>query len=263
MRGKQGRRTPLRWLIVIGLTTVAALGLMLVAASATGVDAKAAVSDPQELTGFRLLGVVSNVGVLVWASIVSVCGFTGLLLNRQPKSEEPWSFFFLAFAAIAMLLLVDDFWLIHELADNVVGVFIDFDHTRSQKDLLESVVFAGYGLLLLVYLAVCRELIRLTEVRVMILAFGLLAASLFVDVGGPKAFGIVLPEDWHGVDVETLLEESLKLLGIVYLAAYYHLTAFRQLRIRVAADGALRSTAQLHRGSAEGSHDEGRAQADL
>ena len=201
----------------IGLIALGLYGALLGVAHGAGVGVEQAVADPQETTGLRLLGIVSTVGVLFWAGMVTVCV---LAASIPTDRADPLRRFFRASAAVTTMLLLDDLLLVHEFADDMVGYFVDFDHTRGQKDLLELFVFAGYGVIVGLYLIRHRKTIATTRHLPLRLAAIGLATSLVIDMGflDSAASTVALEVSSR---TETIVEEGAKLVGISYLGLYF------------------------------------------
>ncbi len=202
---------------VAGVVAILTYVMLLAAAGRSGVSVEQAVADPQESTGLRLLGIVSNVGVLLWTAVVTTCFLGASVLPQQSDGTRR---FLRASGSVAMILLLDDFLLIHEYADDAVGFFVEFEHTRDRKDLLELTVFAAYGLIVSWYLLAHRAVIAGTDRLPLRLAGANLATSLLIDIGVAdtmlSAFGSGMSSR-----TETLLEEGAKLVGIAYLTLYF------------------------------------------
>lgn len=115
------------------------------------------------------------------------------------------------------MLLIDDLLLVHELADDVVVRFVDFERTRRQKDILEALVFASYGVLFGLYAFVYRRtILRANGRHLLVGAFAMFAVSVVIDFGLVDAVGIDIPDYRHSIDLRSLLEEGAKLVGIAY-----------------------------------------------
>lgn len=208
-------------MLAIGLGAVIAMAGSLAAAKVSGLTVEEAVSDPQELTRHRFLGIVSNVGVLAWASAVSVCVFAVFAIDSGEAARRHRRFF-LASAAVAMVLLVDDLLLVHEFADDTVAFFVDFERSRRQKDLLEATVFAAYAVMFGFYAFWFRDvLLAARELHYLGAAFAMFLLSSAIDFRALEVVGIDLA-DVRGVrNVDILLEEGSKLVGIAFYAAFY------------------------------------------
>lgn len=201
------------------VATILLVGLT-VAARLSGLSLAEAVADPQETTDHRFLGVVSNVGILLWAAMVAVALFAATLVDTGSDEGREWRRFLVGTAAVALLLLVDDFLLVHEFGDDVARAVVDFEATRARKDIIETGVFALYGLVVVVFGLRFRASLRQLDLRPLAVAGGLLAFSFAVDLRMHRLIGITLPDGSDGPDLRSGLEEGPKFLGIALLLAF-------------------------------------------
>lgn len=211
------------------MATVLAMAALILMASASGLTVGDAVADPHEFHRHRFLGIVSNAGVLAWTAVVTVCLFAAATVADDSTSRR-WRDFYLASAGFTFMLLVDDFLLVHEYSDEIVSVFIDFDRTREQKDVLEMATFAGYAAVFGTYVWIFRDRFAKLDTSVLVLALAMFALSLVVDVDALDELGVALPDEDSALDLRSLVEEGLKLLGIVYFATFYLRSALAHSR---------------------------------
>ncbi|MGB5758897.1 MAG: hypothetical protein WBM50_18435 [Acidimicrobiales bacterium] len=231
---RPSRSQPARSLAGVALVSVAVMGGLIALALASGISIEAAVSDPHELTRLRFLGIVSNVGVLTWGAAMTICLFTAWIVEPGWSDVGPRSFF-IASAGITLVLLIDDLLLVHELADDVVVRFVDFERTRRQKDILEAAVFASYGALFGLYALVYRQTILRANGRYLLVgALAMFAISVVIDFGLVDALGIDIPDYRDSIDLRSLLEEGAKLVGIAYYSAFYFSLADQRIGFRAA-----------------------------
>ncbi|HUR21682.1 MAG TPA: hypothetical protein VMZ90_12780 [Vicinamibacterales bacterium] len=141
-----------------------------------------------------LVGVVSNVGILLWCATAVICLFSASLLRQLGLLAEAR---FLMWAGLmTTVLLVDDLFMIHEYIAPVhfhVG---------------EKVVLASYACASGAYLLSHRRLILAANYQLLAAAMVLFTASMavdFSDVGG-----------WW-----RLSEDGFKILGIVSWLGYH------------------------------------------
>jgi hypothetical protein len=174
--------------------------------------------DPLAVAGGEpYFGIVSNLGVLVWAAACAISLFTGFQLRRiDPSSQVPG--FLLWSGAISLVLMLDDFLLLHEVVYlNLLG-------------LPETVLFAGYGVAVASYLVRYREVIARFDGALLGAALAFFATSLFFDkLTGPRAPGffaghppldLLLPLVEWIAPIATLLEDGPKLAGIALWGTY-------------------------------------------
>jgi hypothetical protein len=164
----------------------------------TNIPASHMTRDPAAVFEFHpLLGVVSNVGILFWAAGATAC-ILGASVLRQVSDDAPKAQFFLYFGILTAVLLLDDFFLIHEwLAPQYLG-------------LSESVFYGVYGLLLFGGLVHFRAVIRSTSYLPLAMALFFFGASILVDLVWTS------PSEW-----QPFFEDSLKFIGIASWAGYF------------------------------------------
>ncbi len=205
----QALRTQLRrlgpLLALIYIPTVAALGVLVVIHLVSDVPLRSFFIDPvSEFSAPMYIGLVSNFGVVLWGSAASVCLFGGWLL-RENSNSRPQAVFLVASGLISALLMFDDLYLLHE------------EILPERLHIPQPLVFAAYGALIVAYLVRFRRLILESDFALLVLACGFFAASVAVDVFvKPEEF--LLFGDFLG---RHLIEDGLKLLGIVGWTAYF------------------------------------------
>ncbi len=186
--------------------------------------------DVYELTGSRISGLISNLGVFLWIAIAAVCVFSASVLPSTDSLGRSWRVFFLCSAGIALMLMLDDYLSIHELAATVAGAVIGFEPSRSAQNAWEMITFGVYGIALLAYGLGFRRLILSTDYFVLMLSCLLLGLSLVADM----TLGDRLTNLLGYRSVDGAVEDLLKMLGIVTLASYYFLTARVRIRANLA-----------------------------
>lgn len=152
------------------------------------------------------VGLLSNLGVLLWCTATAVCLFCAAVLRCQSLREEAPRFF-LAAGLLTLLLLVDDLFRLHDFILPTYG------------GLAQEAFYLSYGGLAGLYLIRFRVVLLKTDFPLLVAALGLLGSSVLLDV---------LPETllpWH-----FLVEDGLKLLGIVGWAGYWASTGLQAVR---------------------------------
>ena len=171
------------------------------------VDLGDLMRDPASTHGAPLhIGLVSNLGVLVWFSAAVVCLFTGAVLKATAPRDTA---FFLASGLLALILALDDFLMLHEFIGWALSI-------------PETAIYGGYALLTVGWLTVFRGTIRQTDYLLLGLALALFAFSLLPDVPEIRAL-------YSSERLMRLLEDGGKLLGIVTWTAYFVQTSARAL----------------------------------
>lgn len=174
--------------------------------------------DPASTYGGPLhIGLVSNLGVLVWFAAAVVCLFTAALLRASAPHAAP---FFFASGLLTLILALDDFLMLHEFIGWALSI-------------PEAAILGGYGLLTLGWLTIFWRTIRQTDHLLLLVALALFAFSLVPDVPEIRAL-------YSSERLMRLLEDGGKLLGIVTWAAYFVQTSARAL---IEATGSLSARA--------------------
>ncbi len=163
--------------------------------------------DPLAITfGDPFLGIISNIGVILWSFTVAICFFSYVLLKTSKKSHDVLRFIMFG-GCISLLLLLDDLFMFHErIYPEYFGI--------SQK-----IVFLFYGVLLLFYLIKFRTIVIETDYVFLLLSTLFFALSILMDFLQSK---FLLP--WHH-----LFEDGPKFFGIVSWFGYHFSVCFKVL----------------------------------
>ena len=158
--------------------------------------------DPSAITNVSpFIGIISNFGVLLWCTSAAICLFSWIILNHRSYETE-FSKFILCSGLMTVLLMIDDFFRLHEYVfPKILG-------------LPEKIVIMGYGTLLLFGLIRFRKCILKTEFLILLVAIGLFGLSLIVDLFQNDIEQLV--GQWR-----ILFEDGFKLLGIVSWLGYF------------------------------------------
>ena len=163
--------------------------------------------DPLAITdGHPFLGVVSNIGAILWSATVAICFFSYAILITYKKSHDVLSFIMFG-GFISLLLLLDDLFMLHE---RIYPKYLGGS---------EKIVFLFYVSLLLLYLVKYRLIIIETDLIYLILAAFFFALSMLIDLL-PESF---LP--WHH-----LFEDGPKFIGIVSWFGYHFTICFKEVQ---------------------------------
>lgn len=193
--GQSDVRLGLRVHLVVLAAAAVVLGAMAVFAAVADVPGGVLSREPQiTLEGPLYAGVLSNLGALVWmvGVVLALVGWSSAT-SRQDRTM------FLAGAAVGAVLLVDDFFLVH-----------DFIEGR-QPGPLEQWPLAVYFLAAVVMVVVNREALGSLAVTGLVVALGFLALSGMLD----KFFN----------DLDQLVEDGFKFVGIATWATVWTLRA--------------------------------------
>jgi hypothetical protein len=196
--------TPL--LIIIFAATLVVLSVVILVGLQYNVQLNHFTKDPVQIMNAPFyLGLFSNIGILLWCGSVVVCFFARTFIPKTAENKPIRVFLFFS-GLIAMLLMSDDLFLLHEI------VFPEY------FDVPTKGVFVIYSNILLLYALLFRETILKTDYIVLGLAFMLIGASTFV-----KRIPMPIPED-------TFLEDAVKLFGIICWFTYFLRLGFKELK---------------------------------
>ena len=175
--------------------------------------------DPSSITNVSpFIGVISNIGILLWCASAATCLFSWTILRKRAKLEN-MAHFFLYFGSMGLLLLLDDFFVLHEY---IFPIFFGVS---------EKITYMGYGSLLLLGIILFRGTILQTEYLTLMLSICFFGLSFFVDI-----FQYTI-EIYFG-QFRILFEDGFKLLGIVSWFGYFSRCCYNEL-IRCALDRGL------------------------
>jgi hypothetical protein len=141
-----------------------------------------------------LIGVVSNVGILLWSATAVICLFSSSLLRQQGRHAE--ARFLLWAGLMTLVLLVDDLFMVHEYIAPV--------HFHVN----EKVVLASYAAAPGAYLLSHRRLILGANYLLLAAAMALFTVSMAVDIADGSGW-------WR------LAEDGGKVLGIASWLGYH------------------------------------------
>lgn len=140
--------------------------------------------EPQvTLDGPLYTGALSNLGALVWMVGV-VMAAVGWSMTRQ-RAEQTM---FLAGTIVGLVLLIDDFFLVHDWVE------LNFNDT------IELILPASYFLMVTALLVLCRRSLGVVASAAIVGTLGLLAMSVLIDL--------------FFNDLDQLIEDGFKFVGI-------------------------------------------------
>ena len=178
------------------------LGLARVVTLNSDISIRQLMQDPTTVLGAPFyVGLISNIGILLWAAAASIALFIPIFL--APFINKEWRLFLLASGLLTTLLLFDDFFLLH---DEILPIYLGI----SGK--LYGLV---YILLILLYLYRFQTVIRQSKYILLLMALGWFALSAGIDLTHTFL-------DNELVKSQTLLlEDGTKLMGIAHWLAYF------------------------------------------
>lgn len=166
--------------------------------------------DPIASAGMHpLTGVLSNLGIILWAAAASVCLFSTILLRKLKPHTVNW--FLFCSALLSAYLLFDDFFQFHE---TLAGMYLGVN---------EKLVLAVLGVSVMLYVYIFRKVILRTQWEMLLLAVSFLVISAATDA---VLEPLVL---WRLGDWNYILEDGPKWLGIACWCSYYLCTSYHFL----------------------------------
>jgi len=163
--------------------------------------------DPALINGGHpFIGILSNIGILIWSFTVAICLFSSVILLKNKKTEA--SIFLLFSSLLTMFLLLDDLFMFHE------RIFPQYLHIP------QKTVYSGYLITIILYFIKFRKFIILkTEYIVLFLACGFFGLSILYDM--------IMPQSHDSINY--LIEDGLKFYGITTWFIFFVRTSYIQV----------------------------------
>ena len=201
-------------LAYIYIPAIVALLALTLASQLAGIPISYFTRDPSAIMGVPFyIGLLSNLGILLWCSSGAICLFSFIVFRGVVKNTK-FASFFLFSGVLTIILLFDDFFLIHE------SVFPDY------LNISEKLFYAGYVPTLLTYLVRFRKIILKTEFMLLLLALSFFGLSIFIDLF-QQVFYLIKP------NLADLIEDGSKLLGIISWCTYLVRVCIKQVKSKV------------------------------
>ena len=167
--------------------------------------------DPAAIEDFPLyFGVLSHVGVLMWAMGASICLFSAMLLDLWQTNADS-SRFLRVFGWLSLLMCLDDLFLLHERVFPVMF-----------RDSQEAVLFS-YAVMIIVLIWTFRKIIVRYQPLFFVISLCLFSFSVFIDLIPSEItnslLSMVFQSKFNGI--RFLLEDGPKLLGIFSWLSYF------------------------------------------
>ncbi|MBD2364552.1 hypothetical protein H6G36_25820 [Anabaena minutissima FACHB-250] len=147
------------------------------------------------------IGLFSNIGILLWCVCAAICLFSYAILKVNNQAQE-YAKFFLYSGLLTTLLLVDDFFLLHEV------VFPKYH-------ISERIVYAIYMIVFSSFFMRFRKIFKKTEFLILLAAILSLGLSIICDT------------IWQGIP--TFIEDTFKLVGITTWVTYFMRLCLREI----------------------------------
>ena len=193
---KQLHQVQLISIVCIGVGLLSSVGIYLLS-RITGLPPSSLTRDAVSVLGAGPhIGLLSTLGVMLWAASTAVCLCGGIVLSRDVAQQQARRFLVVS-GMLSLGLTLDDGLLLHEaLAPRFLHI-------------PESIVLAVYLVVLNGYLAYFLRQVLRTDYVLFILALTFLGVSALIDQ--------ILPFS----DPVTFVEDILKFTGILFWLAYY------------------------------------------
>lgn len=164
--------------------------------------------DPAAVfNGHPYVGLLSNIGILLWCFTSSICFFSSAILCNKKNKEI--SKFLLCSGLLTFFLLVDDLFMFH---DSIFPLYLRIP---------EKAVYLGYLILFTIYFVKFRLFTFKTEHITLYLACSFFALSLGCD--------LLLPNE----GIQYLAEDGFKLFGITAWFIFFIRTCFTQVKLAI------------------------------
>ena len=182
-------------LLALYLPILALLLLVAIAATSPRIALSSLTRDMAAIAQVHpLIGVVSNIAVLMWCATAAICLFSSSLLRQKGLDAE--ARFLLWAGLMTIALLADDLFMIHE--------YIAPFHLRVSEKIVLAIDACAAGLYLLSH----RRLILAADYKLLAAAMVLFALSMLVDFADGQGW-------WN------LAEDGFKVLGIASWLGYH------------------------------------------
>lgn len=208
---KDGLKVSYRILLVLLLPSLGVVGLIALISKTTAIQMAVFTEDMFYIGGVPpYVGMLSNLGILLWSASASVCIFSGVVLRGGAKHWRGTSTFLMFSGLLTSYLLVDDFFMLHEYVfPRVLGLPSIATHLIPPA-------------LTMLYLVIFAKRILKTEFLPLVLALAFLVAALGSDLFFSSQQAVTF-------SVSTT-EAGLKFTGIVCWFGYFSGTSLRALR---------------------------------
>lgn len=162
--------------------------------------------DAGNITGQIFIGILSNLGIILWSVSATVCFLGAILLNKQPFKQR-----FLFFSGLlTSVLAIDDAFLLHD------GIIPRLFHIH------EWPCYVGYILIFALYITFfISDILSKTDYPILGLAFIFFGVSIVFDV---------FFETFPSAEVEPFIEDGLKFIGISLWCYYFFIAAAKYVK---------------------------------
>lgn len=144
------------------------------------------------------VGILSNIGILCWCSVMAISFFASRLIQREADRGKMAQFLFYS-GLLTCFLMLDDFFLFHEI------VLPDYLHIR------QELIYPSYLIIIITYLIKFCKIILRTDYIFLVLAFMFFGVSISIDLVSEI---ITIPELFF-------FEDGSKFMGVLSWAVYF------------------------------------------
>lgn len=191
--------------IAIYITSLLILSLVAVLGVIYNIPFEKFTGDPAMITNSNpFVGVVSNLGILLWCTTSSICFFSGSIIYNIDKKSA----LFLIFSGVfSTILLFDDFFMIHDYA---IYYLVSSDNGQ-------YAILTLYAIFSILYLLRFYKIIIEGNYFILGLAFIFLGLSVVIDM------------IFESSGLEYFIEDSFKFLGIVSWTLFFSYTSYKYI----------------------------------
>ena len=202
--------------------------IVLIISATTSTTLSDLTQDPAQITRYpAYTGLISNINILFWAFSSAIWIF-GYLILRSKKIVGDHVVFLLGFGLITAVLMLDDFFMIHESFGQLV-----WDGSFSTRKAGQAILLAIYGIISVLFAYRYRRVISQTDYVLFFIAIIFFGLSLIVDLS--SALNIFRDTGnsgnfWGNTFLHT--EEIFKFFAIIAWFAYTTRTAMKFISAR-------------------------------
>ena len=184
------------------------------------------VADPAEIAQKPpYMGLLSQIGILIWSGTLCICWFTASLLGKHKKhkigtNRISWSEFLWSSGCVTLYFLLDDLLQIHEYTPVILGLAkAPSGVPHFLQNSIELSIFILYFVIFMAYLWRYKDKLMQGNILPVLVALVFIGISTLIDI---------LPHE--NLPSHDLLEEGSKLIGILSWFNYFFLLSQQCLR---------------------------------
>jgi hypothetical protein len=164
--------------------------------------------DPAAIYGDYFVGILSNLGIMLWAAAAVVCFLGAAILTKTSQDQH----FLIASGVLTTLLALDDAFLFHQV------IFPDLFHVHKWQ------IFGIYLLFFVLYfIGFKRLIISKTDYPIILAAFLLFGLSIIIDD---------VLHNFPTQILQPLFEDGAKFVGISLWLAYFFISVIKMVKLQ-------------------------------